>query len=188
MNTSGFEVEQKYAVAEMSPLIDALESLGIQWQNEVCQRDYYFNHPSRDFAITDEAVRIRIEDDEACLTYKGPKIGTKAKTRKEIELPIVEGVTAEPAIRGFLTELGFREVALVSKKRRNGVCRLNDRDVSIAIDNVEQLGSFIELELLVSDESEIAVAQSILDDLANRVGLSSTDRRGYLDMLLEIDS
>ncbi|HCK70018.1 MAG TPA: class IV adenylate cyclase, partial [Planctomycetaceae bacterium] len=58
----------------------------------------------------------------------------------------------------------------------------------IALDNVEQLGSFIELELLVSDESEIAVAQSILDDLANRVGLSSTDRRGYLDMLLEIDS
>ena len=65
---------------------------------------------------------------------------------------------------------------------------MNDRDVSIAIDNVEQLGSFIELELLVSDESEIAVAQSILDDLANRVGLSSTDPRGYLDMLLEIDS
>ena len=106
MNTRGFEVEQKYAVAEVSPLMDALESLGIQWQNEVCQRDAYFNHPSRDFAITDEAVRIRIEDDEACLTYKGPKIGTKAKTRKEIELPIVEGVAAEPAMREFLTELG----------------------------------------------------------------------------------
>ena len=187
MNTSGFEVEQKYAVGEVSRIIDALESQSVHWQNEVCQRDYYFNHPSRDFAITDEAVRIRIENDLACLTYKGPKIGTKAKTRKEIELPIVDGVAAEPAIRTFLTELGFHEVALVSKRRRNGTCRVNGRDVNVALDDVEQLGCFVELELLVSDESEISAAQATLDDLAIKAGLSSSDRRGYLDMLLQRD-
>ena len=186
--TNGFEVEQKYAVNDEQQLTEILADLGVEWIDSVVQRDVYFNHPSRDFAVTDEAVRIRVEDDNACLTYKGPKLGTQAKTRKEIELPIVGGIQSESAMHGFLLELGFSEVAVVSKQRRNGTCQWQGSAVAIALDHVEQLGCFIELELLVKDASEISAAQATLDDLASRAELATSDRRGYLDMLLESDS
>jgi adenylate cyclase class 2 len=49
--------------------------------------DTYFRHPCRDFAETDEALRIRIRrfngHFEAFLTYKGPRLtGTQKPGRK----------------------------------------------------------------------------------------------------------
>ena len=44
------------------------------------QTDEYLNHPCRDFAETDEALRLR-RDSRGKITYKGPKIGTAYQPR-----------------------------------------------------------------------------------------------------------
>ena len=49
------------------------------------QVDTYFSHPARDFAATDEALRIRSIDQENFVTYKGPKLDATTKTRREID-------------------------------------------------------------------------------------------------------
>ena len=44
--------------------------------------------PCRDFAQTDEALRIRTVGDTSFVTYKGPKLDATTKTRRELELPL----------------------------------------------------------------------------------------------------
>ena len=44
-------------------------------------RDLYFNSPLRDFKESDEALRIRIKEEGARLTYKGPKLDKETKSR-----------------------------------------------------------------------------------------------------------
>ena len=72
-----------------------LASLGASWHGVSEQVDRYFNHPSRDFTVTDEALRLRSTPAGVAVTWKGPRLDTTAKTRREIELPLVE--SAVPA-------------------------------------------------------------------------------------------
>ena len=69
-----FEVEQKFEVLKVDVLEQALLAMGAVIEDPVVQVDRYFTHPSRDFANTDEAFRIRSEGDENFITYKGPKV------------------------------------------------------------------------------------------------------------------
>jgi adenylate cyclase class 2 len=59
-----FEVEVKYRGVDHDQLVRQLAELGAEPQGRVDQEDSYMNHPARDFAVTNEAFRIRrIGDD-----------------------------------------------------------------------------------------------------------------------------
>ncbi len=51
-------------------------------------RDLYFNSPQCDFRKSDEALRIRIKEEGARLTYKGPKLDSQTKSRLELTVHI----------------------------------------------------------------------------------------------------
>lgn len=53
------EVEVKARVRDRDELVEKLRSLGAEMTRRDEQRDTYFNSPHRDFARTDEALRIR---------------------------------------------------------------------------------------------------------------------------------
>ena len=74
------------------------------------QVDRYFNHPARDFGVTDEAFRIRSVGDANCVTYKGPRIDSVTKTRREIEVSFAEGSDAASQMTDIWQSLGFRFV------------------------------------------------------------------------------
>lgn len=93
-----YEVEQKYPVADVAALEARLADAGAGWHGVVEQVDRYFGHPSRDFADTDEALRLRRTADGVVITWKGPRLDAAAKTRREIELPLAEA--AVPAAAG----------------------------------------------------------------------------------------
>ena len=90
-----YEVELKYRVADVPEVEAALERLGASWHGTAEQVDRYFNHPSRDFAVTDEALRLRSTAVGVAITWKGPRLDATAKTRREIELPLA--LAAVPA-------------------------------------------------------------------------------------------
>ena len=94
--------------------LDEIDAVKVKTEH---QEDRYFNSPVRDFAQTDEALRIREtkSDDKHNLfiTYKGPKIDAKSKTRKEVEMEIED---ADKASKIF-ENLGFKEVRTVIKDR-----------------------------------------------------------------------
>ncbi len=86
-----FEIEQKFPLAEREPFLSRLTQLSARPHGECRQEDRYFNHPGRDFAATDEALRIRSVGNDNFVTYKGPKLSGPTKSRREIELPLAAG-------------------------------------------------------------------------------------------------
>jgi len=95
-----YEVELKFPVADLPALERRLAELAGRFYAPVDQVDRYFNHPCRDFAQTDEALRLRHHGDGVAITWKGPRIDAATKTRREIELPLF--APSEPACTSAL--------------------------------------------------------------------------------------
>ena len=181
-----YEVEQKFRLDGQSESILArLLELGAAEIGEVQQADHYFNHPVRDFATSDEALRIRSVGDRNWLTWKGPKLDQKTKTRREIETALGDGSKTANEIAEVLTILGFQSVAVVRKVRKLFELSRNGRRFEIAFDRVEEVGEFMEVELLV-DQAGLADAQEAVRALGNEIGLleTSVERKSYLNMML----
>ena len=92
-----YEVEQKFPVGDLAGVEARLSALGAAVSEPREEVDLYFAHPARDFAATDEALRIRRVGESNCITYKGPKIDRTTKTRREIELAIPSGAEVPDA-------------------------------------------------------------------------------------------
>lgn len=176
------EVELKFRCEDPRRLEAALSRLGAWRAEEVRQVDQYFNHPQRDFAQTDEAVRIRDTNGQTSLTYKGPLVDRESKTRREIELDLA-GEQSREKLGEWLLAVGFRPVLQVEKTRQAWTLSRGGRSVEIAIDLVTGLGQFVELET-VAPETDLAPARQLLHELAAELGLTHGERRGYLTMLL----
>jgi adenylate cyclase, class 2 len=174
-----FEVEQKHRVDDLAALEARLAAWGAERGDAIEQADQYFAHPCRDFAMTDEALRIRTVGDESFVTYKGPKLDATTKTRREIELPLADG----HQFSEMLVALGFTPVAVVRKTRRPFVLERGGQQVHGAIDEVGTLGTFVEFEISV-DEAGVEAAKRIIAGVAAELQLGSSERRSYLEMLL----
>ncbi len=177
-----YEVEYKAVLKDRTACEERLAKLGAERTGVVRQQDEYFNHPCRDFAHTDEALRIRTADSQTVVTYKGPKIHATAKTRREIEFPLADQTDAD--CRQCLIELGFRPVAIVQKTRSLWQLSLHNVEFEIALDQVEQVGLYIELEVKTQTCS-IEQAQRAAEQLAQSLELGPAIHQSYLEMLLE---
>jgi adenylate cyclase class 2 len=179
-----YEVEQKHRAADTEGFLARLAERGIEVGGAVEQVDEYFAHPCRDFAKTDEALRIRAANGRSFVTYKGPKIDTTTKTRREIELPIDPEDAEGSRFGELLRAVGFLPVAKVRKRRRKFELDAHGQQVEGALDEVESIGSFVELELQ-ADDSQLESARHIISALAAELGLGPTERRSYLELVLE---
>ena len=159
------EVKLRVPCEALAGLAGLLESLGARVEGPVEEVDVYYRHPCRDFASTDEALRLRVAGGGARLTYKGPRLSRgPVKERLELEAS-VEGPLGE-----ILEMLGFREAARVVKRRL--YARLDGHTVTL--DQVEGLGCFVEVE---GPDPEA---------LADRLGLGGAEmvEETYLEMVL----
>lgn len=179
-----FEVEMKFLVPNHSEVVRALEESGAAFVEASHQIDRYYNAPDRDFAKTDEALRIRSVNSKNFVTYKGPKVSKEAKTRREIEVGIDEGSDNAAKFASLLVSLGYRFVAEVIKERRIYRISQNDQEIECCLDQVEDLGSFVELELQ-STEQDVSRCQAQISHLATTLGLQQNERRSYLELLLQ---
>jgi adenylate cyclase class 2 len=175
------EVELKFSLDDAGSLRERLVSVGAVAKGVVVQSDAYFNHPARDFAVTDEALRIRTVGDESVVTYKGPRLGGSAKTRFELELPLAAKTSDGWA--EILSRLGFRAVATVRKRRELFELTREGRTFELTIDVVEGLDSFAEVETLADEASRDAAERAVMA-FAAELGLTDAEPRSYLEMLL----
>ncbi len=177
-----FEVEQKFPVEERATLEARLLALGVALSAPREERDTYYTHPARDFAATDEALRIRKRGEEAFITYKGPKIDTTTKTRREIDLSLPQEDT-EPW-RELLEALGFQPLVEVQKLRQKACLDWEGASVEISLDEVREVGLYLELEI-VADAPQVEPAKARLASLAATLSLMRSERRSYLELLLQ---
>ena len=182
-----YEVEQKFPVDDLAMAEHSLAAMEVEISGARIEVDVYYAHPARDFAATDEALRIRRVERRSLLTYKGPKIDAATKTRQEIELPLGTEESSAAAWGELLEALGFRPVAEVRKQRRKAMVPWQGRQVEVSLDQVEPLGSFVELESVAAPE-DVESAKACVASLAATMGLVKTERRSYLELLLEASS
>lgn len=176
-----YEVEQKARVPHRS-VRQYLDAEGVNPDSTAQQVDTYFDHPCKDFAETDEALRLREVTPEAgpsrtLLTYKGPRTESDTKTRREFEVEIESYSLASSIVEA----LEFTPVRTVRKKRT----KYNYRDCIICLDDVEELGEFVEVEAS-PHLSDLAEAQTVVTDLMEMFGIDEQQltTRSYLAMLL----
>lgn len=191
MNTQSYEVEVKIPIQDTSVIETSLINLGASKYKIEFQTDIYLNHPCKSFEDTDEALRIRecknipliqdsapISQPEREITYKGPKIDTSTKTRLELSLEIKDINTA----LSIFENLGFRNVATIRKRRSYF---LLDATV-LSIDEVEHVGTFLELERVVYSQDEIDSARSLIFSQLESLNLKQeqTIRDSYLEIYM----
>ena len=181
-----YEVEVKVR-ADHDEVLDRLAELGAESVNEVAQSDTYYDAPHREFAETDEALRVREErvaDDEAAveLTYKGPLLEAESKSRREVETEVEDG----DAAAAILDALGFDAAATVSKARE----RFALDEFTVTLDAVEGLGEFVEVETEVEESASVESARERAYGILRELGLDPDDqiRTSYLGLLLESES
>ena len=185
-----YEVEMKFRLCEPDSkngepaIVALLDELRATRGEPIDQCDLYFAHPQRDFAVTDEALRIRRVGDRNQMTYKGPKIDALTKTRKEIEIALADGAATAEQLAQVLEILGFKPIRRVEKRRLPFHLNWEDREVELALDSLAGLGTFLEIETLADDADRDAARDSVLR-LAARLGLADSERRSYLGLLLE---
>jgi len=180
-----YEVELKFRVADTAAVERRLADLGPPFAAAEEQVDRYFAHPARDFAATDEALRLRRVGDHVAVTWKGPRLDATTKTRREIELPVglADGVEVIARWTELLEALGFRRVREVAKRRRIAVVRRDGREIEVALDHVAGLGDFLEIEMRSAEEG-LDAARRHIEALARELGCGTPERRSYLELLL----
>lgn len=180
-----YEVEMKFRVHDHSALAGRLSDIGVLSDVPQAQDDLYLAHPSRDFVVTDEALRLRRDGQSNHITYKGPKRPGPTKTREEIEVPFADGPEGRADMARVFDRLGFQMVLEVRKTRLSYRLKHRNRPMIVTLDKVEGLGAFAEVESIAVAESDLPAAQAAVIDLARELGLIDLEPRSYLRMALE---
>lgn len=165
------EIEIKCYCDDYQKVRALLAEIGAEFVEKRRESDLYFNHPSRNFKETDEALRLRRVNDKCRITYKGPKVSRTTKARIEHETETGDFKT----MSDILASLGFSESGVVEKERE--IFTLNS--VEITIDHVDGVGTFVEIEKIGELKDEI---ERELFDIAAKLGLSRFERRSYLEL------
>ncbi|MBE6510462.1 MAG: class IV adenylate cyclase [Methanobrevibacter millerae] len=174
------EVEVKAKIDNFEDMEKKLENLGAIKSKKEFQEDIYFNSPIVDFAKTDEALRIRTtkenEDNNIFITYKGPKIDSKSKTREEIEITIEDSAKCSK----IFEHLGFVKVRAVRKDRQY----YTYKNFEISLDDIEGLDPYMEIEIALDDETDYSEAQNRIFELFSKLGIEDGfERTSYLELL-----
>jgi len=174
------EIELKARVENLAELRTALLKRNARFLHRNHEHDIYYNAPHRDFAVTDEALRVRYTDGDAVVTYKGAKLrDVGLKAREELNTAVESGEVVEQ----ILSRLGFVKTAAVDKWRETYVLS----DATVSLDEVEGLGTFVEIEVIT--DSDRTQALTTIDRLKKELGITGKAiLSSYLELALSKSS
>lgn len=169
------EAEIKFKVENLDEVEKKVKEFA-EFVTEKSEHDIYFNSPLRDFRESDEALRLRKDNEGVSITYKGPKIESKTKTRREVKIKIDDYNSGVE----LLESLGFSKSGTVSKKRKI----YKNEDIIICLDSVEELGDFVEIEVQ-TELSSLDLSISRIFGIAEKLGFREDQsiRKSYLELL-----
>ena len=174
------EVEVKAHAPNLDEIAEKLIKIGARRVKEEYQEDLYFNAPHRDFAQTDEALRIRKiksgSSEEIYITYKGPKMDKVSKTRKEIEVAVEDPLK----VAEIFENLSFRPVATVHKNR----IIYTIGELIVTLDEVQGVGSFVEVEKEIEEGKDTQEALNEIFETYSKIGIKNGfERTSYLELM-----
>lgn len=192
------EVEVKIQISDPFFLRNKFKQLGGIYKLSLIHEDIYYNMPTglRDFAKTDEALRIRssteykngeknkTEKKVFYLTYKGKKLDQISKSRHEIELKLENA----NSMKEILANLGFREILTVKKERELYEFEYKDNKIEALLDYLPALNSyFLEVELIAQSSEELSEKRDQLFRFLLEFGYTQKDSitESYLELIIK---
>jgi len=191
------EVEIKIQIQNPERIKELFDNENGTYQFSLLHEDTYYNMPTelRDFKKSDEALRVRKSEkfnkkqqekktEHYYITYKGAKLDSKTKTRRELETLVKDG----EILKNILDALGFREVLTVKKERELYKFMYKDKSIEVLLDYLPILDQFfIEAELLVESETKINQARDLLFSFLKCFNIKQSDsiRKSYLELIIE---
>ncbi|MGW0579219.1 class IV adenylate cyclase [Streptomyces sp. NPDC002920] len=157
------EVERKRRLPDGGERLAALlVEMGWQAAEPVTEVDTYYSRPDVDFMQTVECLRVRRRDGFAEVTYKPPSTGATHNadgviSKMETNVVLAAAEQAESADR-LLECIGMRLLVRV-EKRRTAYRHPDHPDVSVSIDAVAGVGTFVETEVMSADS--VAAAELV---------------------------
>lgn len=179
-----YEIEIKVPLKDAKETAEKLTGLGFTILHRIREEDIYFDTAASQIKNNGEALRVRTVTDqdsgkeESVITFKGKRMDTVSKSRKELET----GVSERDTVIEILESIGFHKVVprVVKTRSEYSMGRMN-----ACLDHIESLGDFLELEIVVHGESEKDAALAEITEVLQRLGYSLEDtvRNSYLSML-----
>ncbi len=156
--------------------VEALEGIEVKLKG-VRQVDTYMKHKADEDRIL--VIRIRRKDDKAILTFKTKSIGQTDTLWQDIDIPFDE----PDRLEDILMNSGYVYVALVDKVRDS----FQYGEIEINIDNVRELGPYVEVEAIVEDEKQSESKKKELFALLKKLGVPKKDvvEKGYVPLMIE---
>jgi len=170
------EIEIKLKARNLEEVEKTLNQKGCELSKPIQQHDTIYSKggTGKEFLGGKEGdviMRIRRMGNKA-------QFNLKQQCSREMDNIEYETVVEDPeAIHGILVALGFQPSVEVKKVRRKG--KLGEYE--ICLDQVEKLGTFIELEKMAADDADVERVREELFRELESLGLSRTDEetRGY---------
>lgn len=178
------EVEVKIPVCGLEDIIKRLEQCGFCLAGTCREEDVYYNSVHYDLRGQDKALRIRRITDldtgktQAEFNCKGPKLDQVSVSRTELEMRL----ETPEILERILEELGFLPVPCAVRKIRFTYTRGR---ITAAVDQVEGLGDYLELEIIGQGEDQRSACLKEIELAMKELGYEQKDtiRTSYLSML-----
>ena len=165
MTTKLLEIEHKRRLtSNIEDFIKKLEKFGFELQSKLSEIDTYYSRPDVDFMQTVECLRIRQRDGFAEVTYK-PATTTATHTKNNVIIKPETNLPIQPedaaTAKQLLANLGMVQLVEVNKYRRS--FQSSDfPQATVAIDEIKDAGTFVEVEVLSDDENSALKPNSAL--------------------------
>ena len=173
-----FEMELKAVLKNKLQVIDELGKNGCEWSRPLFQKDIIYIQNSVEKTVNIPVFRIRKIDDKTILTLKVQ--AADLNTARELELEVSD----DEIMHHILQTIGFESIVEVKKKR----IETDYRGYTICIDEVEELGDFLEIEKLSEEDSdkerEYEMMMHILTELGIREENLVTEK--YFEMIQKL--
>ena len=171
------EVEVKYRIGDPAALLEALAAAGVSLSSPVAQDDQAYAPATWAYGLSKVGVtfaRLRAQDGRHLFTVKTPVDNEMACIEHETT------VADRGQMHAALLAMGYRTTVRIVKNRRTG--RLGK--MSICVDEVTDLGTFLEVEQLTAGDESGAAIQERLDAFVATLGLNATRVHDTYDSLL----
>ena len=159
------EIEQKFYCDNHDKLLQIMQNNGLCKCSERFESDEYFTDINSIYIKNRTCLRIRNVNNEYLeLTFKG-KSKELTNNYAKIENNINLEISNYDSVVGLLYSLGYFSYSIVKKDRIVYTKKENDLEYNVMIDKIENLGDFVEFELLYYDaEKDMSYLQGKLND------------------------
>ena len=175
------EVEIRAKVNDFQSIKNKLRELGADFVHKKTQIDRVYGRKQdqdREQKLVEGSFSARIRQVDRSIRLDFKEI-IRGSGGMEISIPFTDMGLADK----FLTRIGYEEAFIITKKRE--VYSLGK--FTIALDRVEQLGNFIEIELGTERESVKEILFKECEQLLKRVAPNARiEKKKYGDLMQEI--